>query len=83
MSSATQSTLSSVTLDLHRVKSICIERFVNGLRAVSFWTAALLPLVILAGMITGMASQHTTAVASALALNAICAVLGHSHSPNR
>lgn len=61
----------------------CIERCVAGVRAAAFWTAALLPLVVLAALVTGAANRYPSVLAGALAVNAVCAVVGHEHSPDR
>ena len=61
----------------------CIERCVAGVRAAAFWTAALLPLVVLAALVTGAANRYPSVLAGALAVNAVCAVIGHEHSPGR
>ena len=80
MSSATPSRqTSAVPL---RFQASCIERFVAGVRAVAFWAAALLPIAVLASLATGAASRHPSVLAGALALNAVCAIIGHEHSPN-
>lgn len=54
---------------------------VGGVRAVSFWAAALLPLAVLFVLATGLVSYQFSAVVGALALNAVCAVVGHGHAP--
>jgi hypothetical protein len=78
MSSATPSRPTSAVPLL----ASCIERFVAGVRAVAFWTAALLPIAVLASLATGAASRHPSVLAGALTLNAVCAIIGHEHSPN-
>lgn len=81
MSSATPSTPTSA-IPLRYLVS-CIERCVAGVRAAAFWTAALLPLLVLAALVAGTANQNPSVLAGVLALNAVCAVIGHDHSPGR
>lgn len=83
MSSATQSKTPSITPRLPQLVSGCIERLATGVRATTFWAAALLPLAILASLATGIAGQYPAALGGALALNALCAVIGHSYAPKR
>lgn len=59
-----------------------VRTAVDGVQAVAFWTAALLPLVLITGLFTGVADQHLSVVGGALALNIVSAVIGHGHSPN-
>lgn len=61
----------------------CIERCVAGVRAVAFWTATLLPLLVLVAIATGVASRYPSVLAGSIAVNAVCAVIGHEHSPGR
>lgn len=61
----------------------CIERCVAGVRAAAFWTAALLPLLVLSALATGVASEYPSALAGTLTLNAVCAIVGHEHTPGR
>lgn len=70
------------TFGLSRVLERTVGGVLHGVRAAAFWTAALMPLVLFAGLFTGIASQHLSAVGGALVLNAVCAVVGHGHSPN-
>ena len=81
MSSATPSTTTSA----HPLRYLvsCIERCVAGVRAAAFWTAALLPLLVLAALVAGAANLNPSVLAGVLALNAVCAVIGHDHSPGR
>ena len=62
-----------------------VERLVshatNAVRAVAFWTAALLPPVLLAGILAGSIGQQLDVV-GAIALSTVCALVGHGHSPN-
>ena len=54
----------------------------NAVQAIAFWTAALLPLVLMGGLFAGVVDQHLDLVGGAIALNAVCALVGHGHSPN-
>ena len=83
MSSATSSPSLGVGFDPSQLLSVTLRRIVVGVRAAAFWAAALLPLVALVTLFTGVAGQHPTALAALLAVNTACAVIGHGHSPNR
>jgi hypothetical protein len=61
----------------------CVAQCAAGVRALAFWAAALLPLTVLVALTTGVASGDPSLLAGALALNAVCAVVGHGHSPGR
>jgi VIT1/CCC1 family predicted Fe2+/Mn2+ transporter len=80
MSSATPSRPTPTVPDPYGIATACTERLVAGARAIAFWTAALLPLVLLAALTTGTAGRHPSLLAGGLALNAVCAVLGHGHT---
>ena len=58
-----------------------VSRVTNAVRAVAFWTAALLPPVLVAGLLAGSIGQQLD-VGGAIALSAVCALIGHGHSPN-
>jgi hypothetical protein len=58
-----------------------IDVATTSVQAVAFWTAALMPLVLVAGLFAGI-TQQLTAVGGALLVNVVCAVIGHGHSPN-
>ena len=79
MSTATPS---PPTFGLSGVVGRTVDVAVNGVRAAAFWTAALLPLVLVAGLVAGVAEQHMSAVGGALLVNVACAVIGHGHSPS-
>lgn len=83
MSSAVLSRHLSVVPNLQRLVATCIERSVAGARAVAFWLAALLPLVVLGALATGSVNRYPAVLAGILVLNAICAVVGHGHTPGR
>ena len=70
------------TFGLSRLIERATGLVVDGVRAVAFWTAALLPLVLVAGLFAGVAEQHMSAVGGALLVNVACAVIGHGHSPS-
>jgi hypothetical protein len=80
MSSATPSRSSLAAADLHRLARGCADRLLSGVRATAFWSAALLPLVIVAALASGVVDVN--AVGIALAINAACAVIGHSYTPH-
>jgi hypothetical protein len=46
----------------------------------AFWSAALLPLVIVGALFSG--AVGASAVGIALAVNAACAIVGHNYTPN-
>jgi hypothetical protein len=79
MSTATPS---PPTFGLSRVVERTVGLVVDGVQALAFWTAALLPLLLVAGLFAGVADQHLGAVGGALLVNVFCAVVGHGHSPN-
>lgn len=70
------------TFGLSRAFERTVRGVANGVQAVAFWTAALMPLVLVAGLFAGVADQHVGAVGGALVANVALAVLGHGHSPN-
>lgn len=70
----------SPSSDLHRIAVGCLERLAAGVRATAFWSAALLPLVIIGALASGVAGEHLPVIAGALALNAVCAVIGHDYN---
>ena len=58
-----------------------VSHVTSAVRAVAFWTAALLPPVLVAGLLAGSVGQQFNVV-GAIALSAVCALVGHGHSPN-
>ena len=58
-----------------------VSHATNAVQAVAFWTAALLPPVLVAGLLAGPVGQQLDVVGGAIALNAVCALVGHGHSP--
>ena len=58
-----------------------VSHVTSAVQAVAFWTAALLPPVLVAGLLAGPVGQQLDVV-DAIALNAVCALVGHGHSPN-
>ena len=58
-----------------------VSHVTSAVRAVAFWTAALLPPVLVAGLLAGSIGQQLDVV-GAIALSAVCALVGHGHSPN-
>jgi hypothetical protein len=79
MSSATPSP-SPATADRQRFVAAFAARLATGVRATAFWSAALLPLVIVAALASGAVGIDTVGIA--LAVNAACAIVGHNYSPN-
>ena len=59
-----------------------VSHATNAVQAVAFWTAALLPPVLVVGLLAGPVGQQLDVVGGAIALNAVCALVGHGHSPN-
>jgi adenylyltransferase/sulfurtransferase len=55
MSSATSSRPIPAATDLHGLATSCLRRLLAGVRAVAFWTAALLPLLVLTALVSGAA----------------------------
>lgn len=70
------------TVGLPRTFERVLGHAVSGVQAIAFWTAALLPFVLVAGLFSGVAGGNLSAVGGAVAVNVVCAVLGHGHSPN-
>ena len=75
-------TPSPPTFGLARVVERTVDVAVSGVRAAAFWTAALLPLVLVAGLFAGVLEQRLGTVGGALLVNVVAAVVGHGHSPN-
>ena len=59
-----------------------VSHVTNAVRAVAFWTAALLPPVLVARLLAGPVGQQLDVVGGAIALTAVCALVGHGHSPS-
>lgn len=81
MSSATPPNQSPLVPDMPRLIERSAERFAAGVRATAFWTAALLPLVLLAALVAGLGNGQPTLLGGALVVNAVCVLLGHDYSP--
>lgn len=81
MSSATQSNRTTLPSDGENTAPAVADRLVSGVRATAFWTAALLPIALLAALAVGAAGRAPAVFAGAMAVNALCAVAGHGHSP--
>lgn len=82
MSSATKSSSIARSVDPFGVIASVLRGVVGAVQAVAFWTAALLPLLILGGIVSGAAGQHPEVFVGALSVNLVTAVLGHNHSPS-
>lgn len=83
MSSATPSHRTPSVPDDRSTVSTWIDRFATGIRATAFWTATVLPLLLVAVIAAGPAGEYPAAFAVAVALNVVCAVVGHDHAPGR
>ena len=81
MSSATPSRPAPLATDDRSTAAAWIDRAVAGVRATAFWSAAVLPLVVIAAIAAVPIGQYPAILAGALALNVICAVVGHGHTP--
>jgi len=57
-----------------------LRRAISG---AAFWASIPLPLVILAVLLSGVATTAPGALVGLVVLNVGCAVLGHSYSPPR
>jgi len=80
MSSATRSRRTALPSSTSIVSAVT-DRLASGVRATAFWTAALLPIALLAALAVGAAGQAPAVFAGAMAVNALCVVAGHGHSP--
>jgi len=58
-----------------------VERAADGLRTAAFWATVLIPALYVPVLYGGIAGQRTAAALVLLALNAVCALIGHDHSP--
>ena len=83
MSSATPSHHVPPATDEQSVVVAWLDRLLDGVRATAFWSATALPILVLAGVAAGVADQYPFALAATLAINVVCAVVGHGHSPDR
>jgi hypothetical protein len=55
---------------------------VTAVQGVAFWATIPLPLVIVATLLTGTVASAPVLVVGLVLLNVVCAVLGHTYSPN-
>lgn len=83
MSSATPSTPSPIAVDERSTVAAWADRFVYGVRATAFWSAALLPIFVIGALSVGAINQYPAALLGVIVLNVVCAVVGHDHSPGR
>ena len=83
MSSATQSRQTPSVTNDRSTAGTWIDRAARGVRAAAFWTSTILPMFAVAALIAGSAGQYPIALAGVLALNIVCAVVGHGHSPGQ
>ena len=70
------------TFDPSHLFSSAARVAVGGVRAAAFWTAALLPLALLAALLAGATDPQPSVIGGAVSLNLLCAVIGHVHSPS-
>jgi len=82
MSSATQSRQTPSVTDDRNTAIAWIDRAARGVRAAAFWTSTVLPVLVVAALVAGGA-QYPAILGGVLALNVVCAVVGHGHSPGR
>lgn len=83
MSSATPSRQAPLSAEEKSIIAAGAHRIANGVRAGAFWIAAILPIFVLASIIAGVAGRHPEAFLGALALNALCVIVGHNHKLHR
>lgn len=83
MSSATPSSHLPVDTGKRSIAADALAHLAYGVRATAFWTATLLPIAVLAAIAVGAAGQYPLVLAGLLAVNAVCAVVGHDHAPDR
>ena len=83
MSSATQSRQTPSVTDDRNTAVAWIDRAARGVRAAAFWTSTVLPVLVVAAIVAGGAGQYPAILGGVLALNVVCAVVGHGHSPGR
>ena len=83
MSSATQSRQTPSVTDDRNTAITWIDRAARGVRAAAFWTSTVLPVLVVAAIVAGGAGQYPAILGGVLALNVVCAVVGHGHSPGR
>ena len=55
----------------------------DAVRGLAFWATIPLPLVVVATLLTGVVSSAPQLVAGLVCLNVCCAVVGHTHAPDR
>ena len=67
------------TLDGEAVGAALRHAVVDPLRALSFWTAVLLPLAYLPLVANGLGNGEMSVLASLVAVNAAALVIGHGH----
>jgi len=55
----------------------------TAISGAAFWASIPLPLVILAALVSGIATAAPAALVGLVFLNVGCAVLGHTYTPRR
>lgn len=58
-----------------------LSGLVTATRCLAFWTAILVPLLIVPTVLTGGLESHPHVFFGFLALNVVCLVAGHDHRP--
>ena len=81
MSSATPSRPAPLTADDRSALAAWTDRIIAGVRATAFWSAAVLPLAVILAIVSAPVGQYPAVLSGVLALNVICAVVGHEHTP--
>jgi hypothetical protein len=67
---------------LSRAIERVLDTVVSGVQATAFWTAALLPLVLVGALVAGVAGASLDVVGGAAGLTLVSAAIGHGHSPS-
>lgn len=65
----------------HSARETVILGVANAIRYLAFWTAILVPLIIVPAVLAGAVSSYPHAFFGLLALNVVCLVAGHGHRP--
>jgi hypothetical protein len=72
---------SDTTAPIRRVAAQPLQRVcLPAIRFVGFWTAVLLPFVLVSMLVTGLAAQSPSLVGGLLACNVAGLVLGRNHN---
>ena len=79
MSTNESPSTAGLTIDGEAVGAALRHAVVDPLRALSFWTAVLLPLAYLPLVANGLGNGEMSVLASLVAVNAAALVIGHGH----